>query len=750
MKIRCTSLLALILAVPFASVHAQEAALQKIPTIQSETRLVLVDTVVTDKKGDYIGDLTQKDFKVWEDNKEQQIKSFSFEANPASPSQKRYLVLFFDNSTMDFADQTRAREAAAKFIDTNAGPNRLMAIVNFGGSLQIAQNFTGDTDRLKQIVSGVKFSSVSPNQPVEIASTGMPRLSGGAAAFGARDVLLALRTMAKNLTQVPGRKILVLLSSGFPLTPEITSEVTAVVDSCNKANVAIYPIDVRGLVTGAPSITTPHGALLTPPSDIPVVRLASFIPSPDGFAFFQKGGGGGGGGGTTGGGGRGGSGGGGAVGTGSGGNSGGSHGGSGGSGGRSGSTGSSGGGGGGGGGMISPLNNTIYNPRSIIPHFPETASTNQQVLYALASGTGGFIIANTNDLLSGLDKIGKEQNQYYVLGYEPAESEPGSCHTIKVKADRSGASIRARSGYCNVKSLDLLAGNPIERDLENRAAAETRGNVAASMQLPFFFTSPNTARVDVAIEIPGDAVKYEKSKGKFHSEVNILGIAYKPDGTVAARFSDAVKLQSGSKKEMESAEEQPMHYESQFDVASGTYNLKVVFVSGGENFGKLEKPLVIEPYDSKHFTLSALAFSKDFFKVSDSGQSLDSVLLQDRTPLITQGLQIVPSGSTIFKKTDSVVVYAEAYEPLLANNDPAAKIPVVAIKIRVFDRKTNAEKFDSGMSRIDNMIQKGNPMIPLGMKVPLDTLTPGNYQLELTAADSAGNTTKRLADFDVQ
>src|SRR5277367_5273821 len=45
--------------------------------IRRETRLVLVDTVVTDKKGNYIRDLTQKDFKVFEDNKEQTILSFS-------------------------------------------------------------------------------------------------------------------------------------------------------------------------------------------------------------------------------------------------------------------------------------------------------------------------------------------------------------------------------------------------------------------------------------------------------------------------------------------------------------------------------------------------------------------------------------------------------------------------------------------------------------------------------------------------
>src|SRR5580704_4964262 len=125
--------------------------------LKVETNVVLVDAVVTDKKGNYVRDLKQKDFKVWEDNKEQQIKSFSFGADPASPlnSQPRYLVLFFDNSTMNFGDQAQARKAAVSFIDANAGSNRLMAIVNFGGNMQIAQNFTADTERLKAIAGGL-------------------------------------------------------------------------------------------------------------------------------------------------------------------------------------------------------------------------------------------------------------------------------------------------------------------------------------------------------------------------------------------------------------------------------------------------------------------------------------------------------------------------------------------------------------------------------------------------------------------
>ena len=73
------------------------------------------------------------------------------------------MVLFFDNSSMDLSDQPRARAAAGKFIDAYAGRDRVMAVVNFGGSMQFAQNFTMDATRLKQAVSGISTSSLASN-----------------------------------------------------------------------------------------------------------------------------------------------------------------------------------------------------------------------------------------------------------------------------------------------------------------------------------------------------------------------------------------------------------------------------------------------------------------------------------------------------------------------------------------------------------------------------------------------------------
>src|SRR6266852_3146302 len=79
--------------------------------IRKESRLVLVDAVVTDKKGNYVRDLTDKDFKIYEDNKEQPVASFSSGADISvqAKGQKHYLILFFDNSSMAAASCRSSR-----------------------------------------------------------------------------------------------------------------------------------------------------------------------------------------------------------------------------------------------------------------------------------------------------------------------------------------------------------------------------------------------------------------------------------------------------------------------------------------------------------------------------------------------------------------------------------------------------------------------------------------------------------------
>lgn len=743
-----------------------QAQQQPIPTstvIRAESRVVLVDAVVTDKKGNYVHDLAQKDFKVYEDNKEQAVTSFSFGSDPSAPvsAQKHYMILFFDNSSMALPDQIQARAAAAKFIDKGAGPDRLMAVVDFGGTLLIKQNFTANADLLTAAVSGVNHPNIETNgqsaalaNPVMVASSGLSSISNAEADFGARTMLLAVRSLAKNLRAVPGRKMLILFSAGFPLTSERISELTATIDACNKANVSIYSLDVRGLMapalpipTGfAPRSRSAHSFAVSAHagSQRPRLVLASF--SSAGAPDPQKPGGGGGGGGRPSGGG-GGAPGGGAPGGGTGGGKGGAPGGTGGAGGSKG--GAPGGTTGGGTRPSNPVYNNYYNnpnnaPRTILPQMPTSATTNQQILQSLAEGTGGFSIYNTNDLLGGLERIARDQNEFYLLGYVPASSPEGSCHTLKVKMDRGGMQVRSRSGYCNVRPVNPLDGRPIEKQMELQAAGNQPGAIHGSLQAPFFYSAPNVAQVNLAMEIPGDSLIFNKEKGKYHANVNVLGIAYNPDGSVGARFNDTLNLDL-EKDEWKEFTKQPYRYQNQFDAAPGAYKLSVVLSSGGDNFAKFDTPLKIDAYDGKKFTLGGLVLSKTIQPVDQIPADVDATLLEDRTPMIIKGMQITPAASYAFKQSDKVVIYSQVYEPLLKSDAP----PRVVAGYSILDA-SNKQVFFSGPIPLEEYMQKGNAVVPFGLIVQVKDLPPGNYRLVLQAADGAHNQApNREAQFSV-
>lgn len=730
------------------------------PVIQAESRLVLVDTVVTDKKGQYVTDLTQGDFKVYEDNKEQAITNFSWESDPAiqAAGQKHYMILFFDVASMDIGDQAQARNAANKFVESNAGPDRLMAVVNYGGTLVIQQNFTSNAKLLQAAVMGTSTPNINTNPgaapPVQVAMNGLPSLGKSEADFGVRSMLLAIRSLAKNLRGVPGRKMLILFTSGFPLSSENMSELTATIDACSKANVAIYPLDARGLATGMPS-AAPGSFLVRPESDGSVsadadgdsyressetgvsygarLVLASYRYDSESMFDPQHTGGGGGGGGTgsgggTGGGGHGGGGTGTGTGTGSGGGKGGTGGGTG-----AGSGGSRGGTPAAGSPYANYYNNPMNQPQVLLPKMPTSVSQNQEVMQMLADGTGGFAIYNTNDLLGGLQRIAAEMNQFYLLGYVPRETEEGSCHTLKVRVNKGGMEVRSRTGYCNVRPTNPLEGKPIEKQMEAQASGNAQGTIHASMEVPYFYSAPNVARVNVSMEIPGDSIVFNKDKGKYHANVNILGIAYKPDGSVGARFSDTLSMDM-EKDQWKEFTKGPYQYQNQFDAAPGTYKLTVVLSSGGEGFAKLEKPLQIDAYDGSKFTLGGVVLSSSMQRVDEISTEVDATLLEDRKPLIVKGTQITPAASYQFKKTDNIMLYSELYEPLL-KTDPGIKI---AAGYRIFD-STNKEVLFTGGVALDMYVEKGNPVVPFALKVDSSKLPPGSYRLVLLAVDGKNN-----------
>jgi hypothetical protein len=146
--------------------------------------------------------------------------------------------------------------------------------------------------------------------------------------------------------------------------------------------------------------------------------------------------------------------------------------------------------------------------------------------------------------------------------------------------------------------------------------------------------------------------------------------------------------------------------------------------------------------------LSGLALTNEAHRIADSPPTgMDGLLLDDKKPLVVSGLQIVPSATNHFKKTDNAGVYAEIYAPALLGATP----PQVGLELYIVDPKTKEKKATIGVQNMSSAILPGSPLIPIAIKLPISGLAPGAYEVDVRAMDSAGNSTKiRTADLQVE
>jgi hypothetical protein len=225
----------------------------------------------------------------------------------------------------------------------------------------------------------------------------------------------------------------------------------------------------------------------------------------------------------------------------------------------------------------------------------------------------------------------------------------------------------------------------------------------------------------------------------------VLGIAYRPDGTVGARFTDVVDLDFGDKGQVDEFKRQSYEYEKQFDIAPGRYAFELVFSAGSNDFAKLEAPLAVDSRDDNHLAISGLVLCREFHNAVDS-QNAVGALFPDRVPLVSRGTQFVPSGTTRFRKTDTAGVYFELYEPRQQPSLPAS----LQFRVRVFERTGGELKSDSQPVSIALSKWK-DPTIPIGLKLALDKLSPGSYRVEVNASDtSGGSPLVRSVEFEVE
>src|SRR5882724_5026572 len=132
--------IALVLSVPGLSQTTSDQpqdVLHSDQTLHTNTRLVVVDVVATDSKGQPVPDLKASDLTVLEDGKPQKISGFNFEHSDASSARTVQIqlppsvvtnapkfqsnslnVILFDAANGDFAEHAYARDQLLKFLNT--------------------------------------------------------------------------------------------------------------------------------------------------------------------------------------------------------------------------------------------------------------------------------------------------------------------------------------------------------------------------------------------------------------------------------------------------------------------------------------------------------------------------------------------------------------------------------------------------------------------------------------------------------
>ena len=258
---------------------------QEVSPIRVNSELVLVNVVARDKKGNLVRDLKKEDFSLFEDNKTQRISTFDFEnvdalqtAGAADATvtgtvaqgsllrsteqgtlqarDRRLMVLFFDFSSMEPEEIDRAVDAAKKFISTKMQPADLIAVVSLASNLQVNLDFSDDRSKLQWVLTA--FSS-GQGQGFDNGTTGSAEgaaETGGSFTaddtdyntFNADRKLIALQSVMKTLGVIPQKKSIIFFSNGITQQGvDNQSALRAATAAAVKANVSIYPMDIRGL-----------------------------------------------------------------------------------------------------------------------------------------------------------------------------------------------------------------------------------------------------------------------------------------------------------------------------------------------------------------------------------------------------------------------------------------------------------------------------------------------------------------------
>jgi VWFA-related protein len=200
--------------------------------IKVETNLVTIPVSVHDRNGLYIPDLSQADFKIFEDGVEQEIAYFGISEKPFT------VILLIDVSPSTEYKIEEIQSAAIAFVD-QLKPHDKVMVIQFDERVSVLAEATNDRQKIHKAIRRTNFG-------------------GGTSLYEAVDF-----SLRRKLDKIEGRKAIVLFTDGVDTTSSGASYESTLRDA-EESEAMIFPIyyntflSSRGIGTG--------GVMSTPPT----------------------------------------------------------------------------------------------------------------------------------------------------------------------------------------------------------------------------------------------------------------------------------------------------------------------------------------------------------------------------------------------------------------------------------------------------------------------------------------------------
>lgn len=178
--------------------------------VRIDTTLVTLPVSVTDRNGRYIPNLTKEDFRLWDDEVEQEVAFFASVDKPFS------LVLMIDTSASTRFKIEDIQDAAITFVN-QLRPDDQVMVVSFDDDIRVLTEFTSDRGRLRDSIRRT-------------------RTGAGTKLYDAVDLVINQR-----LNRVSGRKAVVLFTDGVDTTSRRANYASNVRDA-EEVDALIYPV----------------------------------------------------------------------------------------------------------------------------------------------------------------------------------------------------------------------------------------------------------------------------------------------------------------------------------------------------------------------------------------------------------------------------------------------------------------------------------------------------------------------------